>query len=163
MTALNLTQVSTAIRVRAPDAFERTAKEYHAEQRARLLELQSVANEDANKARQLARHYVDDVNTPVKMGRLLDAWCFLHPEAAHDEAIPFIDLLRLSTLLDMWTVELGLEDGRAGVRLADVKRRLPAERLRNTARDLLAGDVAVVLGDLRPDEIANFIETEPKV
>lgn len=49
MTTLNLTQVSTAIRVRTPDAFERTAKEYHAEQRARLRELQSVANEDVKQ------------------------------------------------------------------------------------------------------------------
>lgn len=163
MTTLSIQKTAPATRVRIPDGHEGVSKQYQVKQKELQLQLASAAAaEDAVQARQLARQYLDEDNNPVKLGRVVDAWCLLRPEAANDEDIPYIDLSRFSSDLDYWVEDIEPVLRHSKRRFHSFKLRLPVDQLRDKVRELLAADVECILGKLRPDEIAAFLETEPK-
>lgn len=162
MTTLNIKKAAAASPVRIPDDFERVAMQFHAEQQGLLRELKSIASKDADKARQLARHYLSEDNSSVKLGRIIDAWCIMHPQAANDEDVPYLHLIRFAISIDMWAKEIEPELRHAKARFLSTKNYLPVDQLRERARALLANDVECILGNLGPDEIAAFVAAEPK-
>ncbi len=161
MTTLSIQKTAPATRARTPDGFELVSKQYQAEQKQFQRQLASASEGDPVRARRLARHYLDEDNSKVKLGRVVEAWCLLHPEAANDEDIPYIDLCRFSSDLDYWVEDIEPVLRHSKRRFHSFRRRLPVDQLRDKVRELLAGDVECVLGKLRPDEIAAFLETEP--